>query len=190
VALVQWCRWFAYLSHWLYLCTHRLHAAAALPQPAALLPSRPSFPAVLIWFHVFATGMTRRHVTAAVFKLGRDFTTLSNQTLLNKDRQCCECWRRRARSRAVGAVGDTTDEDRWVDLLCCSLRRAVGRTIHWLHSVRVLIATTTDAGRHRPSATCPTMPAVRSVGVVYYAVATMRLLLATSYVFLVTFSVL
>jgi len=41
--------------HWLYLCTYRPHAAAALPQPAASLPSRPSFPAVLTWFHLFAT---------------------------------------------------------------------------------------------------------------------------------------
>jgi len=36
--------------------------------------------------------------------------------------------------------------------------------------VRVLGATTTDAGRHRPSAVRPTTPAVRSVGAVYHAV--------------------
>jgi len=37
----------------------------------------------------------------------------SSQTLLNKDRQCCESWRDAELGvRAVCAVGDTTDEDR------------------------------------------------------------------------------
>jgi len=41
--------------------------------------------------------------------------------LLNKDRQCCESGRNAELGvRAVCAAGDTTDEDRCVDLLCCS----------------------------------------------------------------------
>jgi len=45
----------------------------------------------------------------------------SSQTLLNKNRQCCDSWRDAELGvRAVSAVGDTTDEDHWVDLLCCS----------------------------------------------------------------------
>jgi len=52
-------------------------------------------------------------VTAAVFKLGARFLNTLSQTLLNKDRQCCESWRHaELRVRAVCAVGDTTDEDR------------------------------------------------------------------------------
>jgi len=71
-----------------------------------------------------------------------------------------------------------------VESICCAVRhavtvlRAVWRTIRSPHSVRVLSATTTDAGRHRPSAARPPTPAVRSVGVVYYAVVTTRLLLS------------
>jgi len=45
----------------------------------------------------------------------------SSQTLLNKYRQCCEsCSNVELGVRAVCAVDDTTDEDRWVDLRCCS----------------------------------------------------------------------
>jgi len=53
-------------------------------------------------------------VTAAVFKLGGGgFSTLSSQTLLNKDGQCCESWRDAELGvRVVYAVSDTTDEDR------------------------------------------------------------------------------
>jgi len=85
-----------------------------------------------------------------------------------------------------------------VESICCAFRhtvtllRAVWRTIRWPHSVRVLIATTTVAGRHRPSAARPTTPAVRSVGVVYHVVCqhANRLLLAASYNFCVTFSLI
>jgi len=60
------------------------------------------------------------HMAAAVFKPWHDFTSVWSRTL-NKDRQCCESWRDAEFGfRAVCAVGDTTDEDRWVDLLCCS----------------------------------------------------------------------
>jgi len=45
----------------------------------------------------------------------------SSQTLLNKDRQCCESWKNaKLGVCAVYAVGDTTDEEGWVDLMCCS----------------------------------------------------------------------
>jgi len=73
----------------------------------------------------------------------------------------------------------------WVIRLNCravrhtvTLLRAVWQTMRSPHSVRVLIATTTDTGRHRPFAARPMMPAVCSVGVVYYAVVTTRLLLS------------
>jgi len=71
-----------------------------------------------------------------------------------------------------------------VESICCAvchtvtLSRAVWRTIRSPHLVRVLITTTTDAGRHRPSAARPTTPTVCSVGVVYYAVVPTRLLLS------------
>jgi len=68
---------------------------------------------------------------------GRDFSTLFKVRrcwikttvlwILEKRRArsscsvCCESWRNAELGvRAVCAVGDTTDEDRWVDLLCCS----------------------------------------------------------------------
>jgi len=51
-----------------------------------------------------------------------------------------------------------------------TLPRAVWQMMHSPHLVRVLIATTTDTGCHRPSTARPTTPAVRSVGVVYHAV--------------------
>jgi len=60
------------------------------------------------------TKVTRSHVTDGVFKLGARFLdTFSSQTLLNKDRQCCESWKAAELGvRAVCVVGDTTDEDR------------------------------------------------------------------------------
>jgi len=67
-----------------------------------------------------------------------------------------------------------------VESICCAvhdtvtLPRAGWRTIRSPHSVWALIATTTDAGRHRPSAARPTTPTVRSVGVVYYALVPTR----------------
>jgi len=81
--------------------------------------------------------------------------TLSSQTLLNKDRQCCESWRDvELGARDVCAVVDTTDEDRWVDLLCCPLHCDTADSCltndSSPHSVRVPTATTTDAGRPLP----------------------------------------
>jgi len=168
-------------GHWLYLCTHRLHAAAALPQPVALLLSRPSFPAVLTWFHLFATvwlkvtwpllcsnsGAILRHFQVRLCWIKIDSAVNLEETPSSEFVQCV-LWLIRLTKTA--------------ESICCAVRhtvtlpRAVWRTIRWPHFVQVLIARTSDAGRHRPSAARPTTPAVRSVNVVYYAVATTRLL--------------
>jgi len=87
----------------------------------SLLRRRSSFPAVLICFHLFTTIWREATWPLLCLYWGCDFSTLSGQTLLNKDRQCCESWRDAELGvYAVCAVSDTTDEDRWVDLLCCS----------------------------------------------------------------------
>jgi len=92
-------------------CAHAARRVAAKP---------PSFTAVLTWFHLFATVWLQVTWLPLCFNLGRGFATLSRQILLNKDRQCCESWRDAELGVcAVCAVVDTTDEDRWVDLLCC-----------------------------------------------------------------------
>jgi len=107
-----------------------------------------------------------------------------SQTLSTKDRQCCEVWREvELGVHAVCAVSDTTDEDR--ESICCAVRhtvtltRAVWQTIHLPQLVRVLGATTTDAGRHRPSAALTTTPAVRSISVVYHSMRQLQPLATT-----------
>jgi len=72
-----------------------------------------------------------------------------------------------------------------LESICCAVRHNVTlpRAVSTNDTLTTFYATTTDAARF-------TTPAVRSVGVVYYAVAAQRLLLAASYIFLVTFSVL
>jgi len=102
-----------------------------------------------------------------------------SQTLSNKDRQCREArsscsvccgwyewWRLLSRSTVLFATlwhcRELSDE----------------RYAHHISKVRVLIATTTDAGCHRPFAARFTTPAIRSVDVVYYAVVSTRLLLS------------
>jgi len=89
-----------------------------------------------------------------------------------------------------------------VESICCAVRhtvtlpRAVWRMIRSPHSVWVLTAMTmTNAGHHQPSAMRTRMPAVCSVSVIYCAVVPTSLLLsalllAASYIFLVTFAVL
>jgi len=156
-------------SHWLYLCRHRLHAAAALKQPAASLPSRPRFPAVLTCFTCLLPYDYKSRNRLCVSNSGAVFETLSRQTLLSEDRQCYESWRD-AELRVPAAV--------W-------------RIIRWPHPVQVLIATTTVAGHHRPFAARPTKPAVRSVvsSTCHDASAATRLLLVASSIFWVTFSV-
>jgi len=127
---------------------------------------------------------TRSQVTAAVFKLAARFLVTF---------QVRRCW---IKIDSAVNLGETPSLEfvqcvlwviwltKTVESICCAvhhtvtLPRAVWRTIRSPHSVRVLIATTTDAGRHRPFTALPTTPAVRFVSVVYYAVVTTRLLLA------------
>jgi len=129
--------------------THRLHDAAALARPARAAPFN-----VLIWLtcsvyrpcwpvYLFTTAWPKVTWPPLCFKLRRGFTTLSRQTLLSEDRQCCESWR--DAELGVGAVcgvrdrletrgesgsespSDTTGEDlvlvRWVVLPRFSPRR-------------------------------------------------------------------
>jgi len=169
-------------SHCLYLCTHTLRAAAALPWPAALPPTQ--FSGSVDLFSPVCYRMTKRHVTAAVFKLEARYLDTF---------QVRRCWKKI--DSAVN-LGETPSSEfvhcvlwvirltKTVESICCAVRhtltlpRAVWRTIRSPHPVRVLIGTKTDAGRHRPSAARPTTPAVCSVGVFYYAVTTTRLLLS------------
>jgi len=164
-------------SHCLYMCTHRLRCRSLLRS------RRPSFPAVLTCFHLFAT--VWREVTWA--------PCVQTGGVISGHFQVRRCWIKI--DSAVSLVETPSSEfvqcvlwvvrlTKTVESICCAVRhtvtlpRAVRRTIRSPHSVRVLIATTTDAGRHRPSAARPTTPAVRSVGVVYYAVVPTRLLLS------------
>jgi len=105
-------------SHYLYLCTHRLHAAVACcttaDPPTQFSGSFDLFPPVCY-------RMMRSRDRRCVQTGGVISQHFSSQTLLNKDRQCCEFWRNaKLGVRVVCVVGDTTDDGRWVDLLCCS----------------------------------------------------------------------
>jgi len=110
-------------SHWLYMCTHRLHAAAVSTQACCTtsLPSRLSLPAMLSWFHLFATvwpEVTWQPVFQAraqfydTFHIRLRWIKIDSAVSLGRDAEFGV--------RAVCAVGDTTGEDRWVDLLCFS----------------------------------------------------------------------
>jgi len=120
---VQWGRWFTYLHYVLVpvtVCTCvRIGCAPRLRCRGLLRRRRPSFPAVLTCIHLFATvwrEVTWPPLCSNWCAISRHF---SNQ-MLNKNRQCCKSWRDAELGvRAVCAVGDTTDEDRWIDLLCC-----------------------------------------------------------------------
>jgi len=100
--------------------------------------------------------------------------------------------------RAVCAVGDTTDVDCWVDLLCCSLHCDTAESCLTNDTLTTFSSSSGcyDDWR-RPSPTVRRLsydatPAVRFVGVVYYAVCQRanRLQLAATYICLVTFLVL
>jgi len=67
-------------SHCLYLCTHRLRAAAALPWPAAPQPTQ--FSGSVDLFSPVCYRMTRSHVTADVFKLGARFLETFNSDVV------------------------------------------------------------------------------------------------------------
>jgi len=107
----------------------------------------------------------------------------SSETLLNKDWQFCESWRDASQARSWCSVCcGWYDRRRLVSRSAVCHTVTLSRVVWWMirspHSVWVLIATMTDAGCHRPSVACPATPAVRYIGVVYYAVVTTRLLLA------------
>jgi len=158
-------------SNCLYLCVHRLPAAAALPWPAAPPPTQ--FSGSVDLFSFVCYHMTRSHVTAAMLKLGARFLDTFHVR---------RCWieidsavniRKTPSSEFVQCVLWEIRLVKTAESICCAVRhavtlpRAVWRTIRSLHSLRVLIATTTD-GRHRLSAARHTTPAVRFVCVVYY----------------------
>jgi len=121
--------------------------------------------------------------------------------MLNKDRQCCESWRDAELGVcAVCAVGATTDEDRWVDLLCCLPHCDTAESCLLTNDMLTTFSSSSDCydDWRRPSLTIcrPFYDAsspfhqcclLRSC---YNASAAQRLLLAASYICLVTFSVL
>jgi len=121
---VQWGRWFTYLHMYSYqslfvvLPVYAQTARLSYVTVACCVAADPIF--WLCWLTCLLR-MTRSNVTAAVFKLGARFLDTFRQMLLNKDGQCCESWRdAELVVRAVCAVSNTTDEDRWVNPLCCS----------------------------------------------------------------------
>jgi len=72
-------------------------------------------------FHLFATVWREVTWCRCVQTGGAISWHFSSQTLLIKDRQCCDSWKDAEFGvSAVCAEGDMTDKDRWVDLLCCS----------------------------------------------------------------------
>jgi len=85
---VYWCRRFTYFHMYSYqslIVPVYVYAArrSCAAEAAASLPADPVFRPCWPGFTVCYC-MTINHVTAALFKIGRDFTTLSSQTLLNK----------------------------------------------------------------------------------------------------------
>jgi len=175
---------------------------------------RPFWPVLCVYYR-----MTRSHVIDLLFwkTRSREFFTFTSDFVEWRWTVLWVLERRQARrSRSVcceGSFGDSRWEWEWViewydwrSLGASPLSRSIVffatpwhcrelSNEHWLHPVQVLIATTVDARHHRPFAVRPTTPAVRVVAVVHYTVfydasAALRLLLATSDVFWVTFSVL
>jgi len=165
-------------SHYLYLCMGwvlQLHCRGLL------CCHQPRFPSALTVFTCLLSYgekscdcccMVRSHVIAVVWRevmwllpcsnSGCDFSTLSSQMLLNKDRQCWESWRDAELGvLVVCGVGDTTGEDHWVDLLCYS-----------------------------PHCDTAENCVMNDMLTTFSLSAAQRLLLAANYIFLVTFSVL
>jgi len=144
--------------------------------------------------------MRKNHATSATFELKGIFRHFSSQTLLNKNRQCCEFWRdAELRVRAVCAVGDTTDEDRWVDLLCCSPQCDTAESCLTNDTLTTFSSSSDcydDWRRPSPTVRRPSYDAsspfrrCRLLCSYHNASASQRLLAAASYTFLVTFSVL
>jgi len=176
-------------SHWLYLCMHRLRAAEVLPWPAAPPPTH--FSSCVDLFSPLCYCMTRNNVTAAVFKLGARFldtfqvrhclSAVNLGKMLSSEFVQCVLW--------VIRLTKT------VESVCCAVRHICDTAESCLtNDMLTTFSSSADcyddwrrpsaarhrpsAARHRPSAACPTMPAVHSVGVIYYAVVTMHLLLS------------
>jgi len=129
------------------------------PSPATPPPTQ--FSGRVDLFSPVCYRMTRSNVTAAVFKLRARFLDTF---------QVRRCWIKVDSAVSLGKTpsSESVQYVLWVirltktvESICCAvchtvtLPRAVWRTIGSPHSVRVLIATTTDAIRHRPSATRP-----------------------------------
>jgi len=174
-------------SHWLYLFTHRLHAAAAL---ARLCDTYRAYSPVLFtgqWLEVKWPPLC--------FKLGRGFATLSRQTLLNEDRKCCESWRyAELWDRAVCAVGGTTCKERWVNVRCFSSHCDTAESC--LTDDTLTTSSTNCYDDWRQAITDRSPPVLRRQQSVsslsstcHNASAALRLLLAASSVCWVTFSV-
>jgi len=90
--------------YWLCLCAAApwlSHAARRVAAEPTQFPGHANSPVLftIVWIEVTWSPLS--------FKLGRGFTTLSRQTLLSEDRQCCESWRDAEHGvRAVCAVRD------------------------------------------------------------------------------------
>jgi len=183
-------------SHRLYLCMHT-RSCVAVASCAAVDPiCQPCWPVFTCLLPYGEESRVRRCVQTGG-AISRHFSSL---TLLNKDRQCCESWRDvELGVRAVCAVGNTTEEDRWVDLLCCSphcdtadscltndtlntLSSSSGCYDDWRRPSPTVRRLSNDASS--PFRRCRLLRCCSN------ASAAQRLLLAASYIFLVTFSVL
>jgi len=188
---------FLHTSYWLYPCAALLrlsHAARRVTAEPTQFTGRADL------FHLFTTVWPEVTWSSCCFENDRASSSLSRQTSLIEDGQCCESWRDaelwhcavcavRNRLETRGESGSESPSDTTGEVLMLvrsvvllvfrhivTLPWAVWRTICWPHPVQLLIATTTDTRHHWPFAVRPTTPAVRFVAVVYYAVATTRLL--------------
>jgi len=199
---VQWsCYIYAYVFIPVTACTCvRTGSPPQLRCCSLLCRRRPGFPAVLTWFHLFAT-VWREITTAAVFKLGARFldTFQARRGWIKID--SAVTLGETPSSEFVQYVlrGDTTDEDRWVDLLCCSPHCDTAEsclTNDTLTSFSSSSDCYDDWRRPSPTACCPSYDASspfhqsRLLRSCSDASAAQRLLLAASYIVLVTFLVL
>jgi len=185
--------WFAYL-HMYALPTRCSCTRTGLPTPHHLLC--PFHSPVLFTSH--ATGVMWPF---CCFENDRANYSLSRQTLLSVDLQCCESWRDAVLgdyamcpvtelSRLAVRVGAShrvlwliKHGSRSAELFYVFSRlhhdSAVGCLTNDTLIKSVRVDTPTDARDHWPFATRPTTPAVHVVAVVYYAIPMTRLLLST-----------
>jgi len=184
-------------SHLLYLCTHRLHVAAALALPSRMAPLTVpisltcSVPAMWLELHD-RSAVLKTIVQTNHFHIRLCWVKLYSAVSLG-DMPCseivqCVLWRSFGDSQWEWKPATecydwhSTCPEPWSSSACSlvstvTLLCAVWRTICWSHPIQVLVDMAT-ATLDRPFAARHTMPAVRVVAVVYYAVLTMRLLLS------------